>query len=138
MHGEYAAPSSEQSKVVPSSLAEKRKVAVVLVVVAGGAIVIVVSGGSVSPGPCTVQLWSAGDWSTWPAESIARTARLCQPIARSVYSTGEVQVSYAAPSSAHSKRTARSPEKLIDADVSVVLSAGPAPILLPGAPTMVQ
>src|SRR5918999_5052060 len=138
MHGAYAAPSSEHSKVVPSSLAEKRKVAVVVVVVAGGAIVMVVSGGSVSPGPCTVQLWSAGDWSTCPAESTARTARLCQPIASSLYSTGEVQVSYAAPSSAHSKRTARSPEKLIDADVSVVLSAGPESILVSGAGTTVQ
>jgi hypothetical protein len=137
--GENGAPSSEHSYVVPSSLAEKRNVALVLVVRAGGASVIVVSGGVVSPGPWTVQLCRAGDGSTWPSPSIDRTAKLCQPTARSVYSTGEVHASYAAPSSAHSKVAGEaSEENKMDADVSVVVSAGPKTIVVSGGATTVQ
>ena len=64
MHCVKAAPSSEHSNVVPSSLATKRKVAIVLDVGLSGARVIVVSGSSVSAGPWMFQPWRAGPRST--------------------------------------------------------------------------
>jgi hypothetical protein len=70
---------------------------------------------------------------------MARTATLCQPIARSVYATGEVHTWYAAPSSAHSKLTGEAfEEKLMDADVSVVVSGGPETIVVCGGGTIVH
>src|ERR687895_652785 len=97
-----AAPSSEQTYVTPSSLAEKRNCAVVLAVGSAGPESIVVTGGTVSRGRVTVQLWFAGVGSMWPSASVARTATLWKPIARPVYSTGDVQVANGPPSSAHS------------------------------------
>src|SRR5688500_1207454 len=139
MHCVNGAPSSEHSKVVPSSLATKRKVAIVLDVGLSGAIVMVVSGSSVSAGPWMFQPWRAGPRSTWPAGSTARTATRCQPTARSEYSTGEVHVSNAAPSRAHWKvAPAMSETKLIDALVARVLSAGPEVMNVSGAGTTVH
>jgi hypothetical protein len=48
VHGENAAPSSEHSKVEPSSLDENAKLALVSWVMDGGAALIVVSGAVVS------------------------------------------------------------------------------------------
>src|ERR687896_457305 len=93
-HSVNGAPSSEHSKVTPSSLAEKRKRASLLAVAAAGAESIVVTGGVVSRGLVTVQLWPAGVGSAWPAASVARTATLCHPSASSVYSTGEEHGAY--------------------------------------------
>jgi hypothetical protein len=89
-HVSNGAPSSEHSNVTPSSLAEKRNLALVLAVGSAGAESIVVTGGVVSRGFVTFQLWPAGVWSTCPSGSVARTATLCQPTARPVYSFGEV------------------------------------------------
>jgi hypothetical protein len=79
-----AAPSSLHSKLEPDSLDENVKLALVLVVVAGGALPIVVSGAVVSGGGWIVQLWLAGEASTLPAASLARTSKLCAPTARAV------------------------------------------------------
>src|ERR671914_195130 len=116
MHCVNGAPSSEHSKVVPSSLAVKRKVAIVLDVGFVGAIVIVVTGSSVSAGPWIVQPWRAGPRSTWPVGPTARTARRCQPTARPEYEIPDSQVANGAPSSAHSKvEPAMSDRKVNDA-----------------------
>src|SRR5918992_5949450 len=116
MHCVNGAPSSEHSKVVPSSLATKRNVAIVLDVGLLGATVIVVSGRSVSPGPWMFQPWRAGPRSTWPVGPTARTATRWKPTARPEYCTGEVHGMNSAPSSAHWKVAAAvSERKLIDA-----------------------
>src|ERR687895_1740607 len=139
MHCSNGAPSSEHSKVVPSSLATKRKVAIVLDVVGSGAMVMVVSGSSVSAGAWMFQPWRAGPRSTWPAGSTARTASRCQPTARLLSSNGEVQVVNAAPSSAHWKvAPAMSEMKLNVALVSRVLSTGPDVMNVSGAGTTVH
>src|SRR5688500_17402100 len=133
------APSSEQTYVTPSSLAEKLNRAVVLAVGSAGPESIVVTGGTVSRGRVTVQLWPAGVGSTWPAASVARTATRWKPIARSVYSTGDVHAVNAAPSSAHSNvEPARFEENVIVALVLSVGSAGPESIVVCGGATTVH
>jgi hypothetical protein len=76
-------------KVEPLSVEEKAKFAVVEVVVAAGPELIVVSGAFVSAGggggvdDDTVQLSVAGEVSVLPAASVAFTAKVCEPTARS-------------------------------------------------------
>jgi hypothetical protein len=82
MHRSNAPPSSAHSNVEPSSLAEKRNVACVAELRVVGPDRIVVSGGVVSFGTWTVQVWLAGDGSTCPSASIARTSTVCGPTAR--------------------------------------------------------
>src|SRR5918996_3636468 len=138
-HASKAAPSSEHSNVTPSSLAEKRNLASLLAVGLAGAESIVVTGGVVSRGGVMFQLWPAGVESMWPSGSVARTATLCQPTARPVYSFGEVHGSHAPPSSAHSKvASARFDEKVMVALVLSVGSAGPELMVVSGAATTVQ
>ena len=78
LHGDaqtdHAAPLSEQSKRAPAS-ATKAKLAAVDAVGPLGPDVIVVSGASVS----LVQVARAGNASTLPASSIARTSKACAP-----------------------------------------------------------
>src|ERR671919_1683827 len=134
-----AAPSSEHSNVTPSSLAVKRNLASVLAVGSLGAESIVVTGGVVSRGGVMFQPWPAGVGSTWPSGSVARTLKLCQPVARPVYSFGELQGSYAAPSSEHSKvDPARSEENVNVALVLSVSVAGAESIVVCGGATTVQ
>jgi hypothetical protein len=78
VHGSNAAPSSEQAKVEPDSLAARVNEAEVLVVLAAGPDGIVVCGAVES----TVQVHAAGEPSTLLEESIARTRSSCWPSAR--------------------------------------------------------
>ena len=72
------APSSEHSKVEPVSVEAKVNVASGSVVGEDGFSPIVVSGGVVS-GACSVHEELAGDPSTLPAASRARTWKVCGP-----------------------------------------------------------
>lgn len=74
-------------KVDPLLVEVKLKLAEVVVTVPDGPAVMVVSGGLT-----TVQLWLAGVASTLPVVSVARTLKVCAPLARRVYVTGEVQL----------------------------------------------
>src|SRR5918999_4644416 len=99
-----AEPSSEHSKVEPSSLDENAKLALVDCVKAGGAALIVVCGAVVS---LTVQIQTAGLASTLPDPSTARTSNVCRPAPRLEYSTGSPH-SLQAPSLALSRRHSNS------------------------------
>jgi hypothetical protein len=74
-----AAVSTRHWKLAPGSL-ENPNVGVESFVSPVGPDVIVASGATVS----TVQVKLAGDWSTLPAASIARTSNLCEPWLRPV------------------------------------------------------
>lgn len=65
----------------------KLKLADVVVTVPEGPAVMVVSGGIT-----IVQLWLAGVASTLPVISVARTLKVCVPLASRLYVTGEVQL----------------------------------------------
>jgi hypothetical protein len=69
-------PSRLHSKLEPPSLESKEKLAEVSVVSPSGPLEIEVSGGVVSGGGVTVQLWEAGVGSVLPAASRARTEKL--------------------------------------------------------------
>ena len=66
-------------KVDPLFVDVKLKLADVVVTVPDGPAVIVVSGGVT-----TVQLWLAGVASIFPAISVARTWKVCEPSARAM------------------------------------------------------
>ena len=72
MHAAHAAPSSEHSKLALALADENAKVAEVEDVFAGGAAVIAVPGAVTS----TVHVRVAGDASTLPAASVARTPNM--------------------------------------------------------------
>jgi hypothetical protein len=92
-------PSSEHAKVEPLSLAVNWNVALEAFVGFAGPEVTVVSGAVWS----TVQLRVAGDGSTFPAESIACTAKVWVPSERFVSVVPDVaQLVNAPPSSEHS------------------------------------
>src|SRR3982750_379865 len=93
-HGAKSAPSSEQASVDPPSLATNRNVAVVARCAAGGASVIDVMGGLVS----TEKSCVASVGSVLPAGSVAWTASVWRVSVRSVRTSGDSQVVYAAPS----------------------------------------
>ncbi len=69
---------------VDASLAEKLSEAEVDVVEPDGPDVIEVSGGVVSAATVTVHDAVAGEASTFPAVSVARTSNVCAPTARPV------------------------------------------------------
>src|SRR5918992_1072746 len=78
-------------------------------------------------GASTVHECSAGDSSTLPAASLARTRNTWSPTPRFEYSIGEVHAANDPPSSMHSKvAPASSDEKSNVALVSVVVAAGRA------------
>jgi hypothetical protein len=77
-HGVNAGPSRAHSNVA-GSLAVNSNVAVVAVVGFAGPEVIEVSGAVVSGGASTSHTKVAGDASTLPAPSIARTRNSCEP-----------------------------------------------------------
>src|SRR5918992_4053978 len=82
---ENGAPSSEHSKVEPSSLDENAKLALVTCVIAGGVALIVVCGAVVST---IVQIQAAGVGSTLPEASTARASNVCRPAPRFENMTG--------------------------------------------------
>src|SRR6201999_2677108 len=81
-----------------------------------------------------VQLWVAGEPSTLPAASIARTRNECAPTARPLSARGDVQAAYAALSSEHSNVEPTSVAvNANDAVVAFVLAGGVVPIVVFGA-----
>jgi hypothetical protein len=79
----------------------------------------------------------AGQGSTLPAASLARTENVCEPMLRPVYALGLEHDAHAEPSSLHSKPvtpTSSLPSNEKDAEVEVVEepSAGPAVMLVSG------
>src|SRR5918999_4059824 len=99
-----APPSSAQANAAPRSLAENSNVAPVCTLVRSGPEVILTSGGTPTASTSTNHLLLAGERSTLPARSTARTWNSCEPTGRS-YSAGEVQGAHASPSSEHWKVT---------------------------------
>jgi hypothetical protein len=83
----------------------------------------------VGVGAVMVQLWLGGPGSTLPAESVARTLKLCAPWARELKDSGETQAVHAPPSSRQAKLEPGFDEvKLKLALVAVLDAAGPAVI----------
>lgn len=120
-HAVQAAPSSRQSNVEAASEETKAKLASVDVPLVGPA-VSVVSGAVVSGGARMVQLTLAGEPSTLPAGSVARTANACDPTPRLVYARGLVHDTHGAPSRLQVNDAPDSvAEKLKDASVDVVV-----------------
>ena len=96
------------------------------------------AGGSCGPdcgpsSPSTVQPRVAGDASALPARSIARTANVCGPSPRSVWSLGESHAAKAPPSSRHSKRARSSAVNEKAAERELLVPSGPAVIVVSGA-----
>jgi hypothetical protein len=115
-------------------LDEKLNVATGLVVFGPGESPIAVCGGR-----STVQAYSAGVRSTFPAASLARTSSTCRPGARLDSWWGEEHETNVGPSSAHSYVTPVSlDEKLNVADVLALGSAGPDGISVSGGRSTVQ
>jgi hypothetical protein len=139
VHASYEPVSSLHAKVEPDSVAVNANVAVVSVVVVGGSCVIEVSGAVVSAGASTVHVKLAADWSVWPAWSLARTEKVCDPSPRPLYVLGEVHASYEPVSSLHSKVRLAGivpsslPVKVNDAVVLVVVGCGWPVIEVSGA-----
>ena len=128
------------SKLEPGSVEEKEKLALVEVVVPDGPEPIVVSGGVVSGGGVsevdgvgsTAQVSAAGDGSTFPEASTARTEKLCVP-RLTEYDFGEPQDRHLAASSLHSNFEPDSVDvKAKFAEVTVVLANGSAVIVVSG------
>jgi hypothetical protein len=82
VHEANAAPSSEHSKLDPDSLEVKLKLADVLVVDDGGAPAPIVVFGAVVSGAVTVHEREAGEPSTLPEASLARTRNWWEPADR--------------------------------------------------------
>jgi hypothetical protein len=89
--------------VEPDSLLVNAKLADVDVVelLAAGPDEIVVFGGVVS-GAEIVQVCVAGEASTLPAPSVARTSNVCEPTPRPLYAFGDAHDAHAPPSMRHS------------------------------------
>ena len=82
---------------------------------------IVVSGATVS----IVQALAAGVWSTLPARSTARTAKLCEPFCRPLWVLGDEHATKATPSSEHWKLAASLAPKVKLAQLALVNGGGP-------------
>ena len=104
-----------------------------IVAPSAGPPVIVVSGAVVS----TVNVREAGEASTLPTASIARTENVCSPSLRPDSARGEPHTVNAPPSSLHSKESVSStgsPTKVNAADVVAIVepAAGPPVITVSG------
>ena len=95
----HAPASTRHSKVEPTWLAENANVGVESFVGPDGPLSIVVSGATVS----TVIVRMSGVGSMFPATSVARTSKVCEPSASEAVVVGEVHDVQAAPSTRHSK-----------------------------------
>ena len=105
------------------------KVGVVLFVVPDGPLSIMVFGAAVS----TVKLRNAGVGSTLPAESVARTSKVCEPSARAAVVSGAEQSPQGPPSKRHSNVVPSSLEEKPNVGVgSFVAPAGPESIVVSG------
>ncbi len=95
-----------------------------------GPLAIVVSGAVVS----TVNVLLAGDGSTFPAASIARTSKLCEPSLNAAVVNGDPQVANAPESTRHSNRDPDSVDENENVGVlSFVNPVGPPVIVVSGA-----
>ena len=125
--GSSSPPSRRQRKVAAESGDEKAIVALERRVAADGPEVIVVSGAVAS----CVHSHRAGEASTLPARSTARTARLCSPSVSPASSCGKPQGSNEPPSRLHSKRASvSSAEKAKEVERSTESAPGPRSILV--------
>src|SRR4051812_47868792 len=116
--------------MTPTSFDEKENVALFWLTTPFGPAVMAVSGGVAS----TVQLRVAGDPSTLPAWSLARTASECGPSARLLNVTGFAHATKAPPSRLHSYVTGFSSEEKLNVALDEFTSPlGPATMLVPGA-----
>jgi hypothetical protein len=116
----------------PTGLALKPKKAEVDLTAPVGPLVIEVSGADAA----TVQVRVAGVASTFPAESFARTANVCDPSPSPEYAFGEVHEPHAPASSLHSNDAPASVAlKVNDAAAEVTVPVGPPVIEVPGAVT---
>src|SRR3954449_8012092 len=132
VHAPHTPPSSRHSNVA-ASLAPNVKLAVVAVTVPDGPPVIVVSGAVVSAGAATVHARDAGDASTLPAASVARTSNVCAPTASPPKSRGDVHAPHTPPSSRHSNVAASLAPNVKLAVVAVTVPDGPPVIVVSGA-----
>jgi hypothetical protein len=113
-------------KLEADSLAVNVNVALVLDVLAGGPEPMVVWGAVAS----TAQLRLAGEPSTLPAASRARTRNWWLPPARPLYAFGEVQRAKAALSSEHSKVAPDSFDEKVRVAPGPVVDGGPEPMVV--------
>jgi hypothetical protein len=125
--------STRHAKVDPASVAVKANVGVESLVGPFGPEPMVVSGAVVSAGGSIVQVRVAGEASTLPAASVARTLNVCEPALSALYAFGLVHVAKAPASSLHSKVDPDSLDvNANEALVEVVGFAGPEPIVVSG------
>src|SRR5688572_14383579 len=80
-HSANGAPSREHPNLEPGSFEEKAKLALVAVVVPLGPLASRVVWGALAS---TVQVWLTGASVVLPAASVARTSKVCSPLARPV------------------------------------------------------
>lgn len=91
--------------------------------------VLVTVGGMAS----TVQVWLAGVPSVFPAPSVPRTWKVCEPLVKVLYVTGEMHALNVEPSRLHAKVLFASVAvKLKVADVEFVKGDGPEAMLVSG------
>src|SRR5436190_2599675 len=123
-------PSTLASNVPPVSVLVAVNVAELTTAVLDGAAVIVVSGGVLS----TTQVNDAGVASVLPAESRARTSKVCEPSVILVRACGLVAAANAAPSTRLSNVELVSFEVNVnEAEAEFVRDAGVAEIVVSGA-----
>src|ERR671915_1260417 len=121
-------PSSQHSKVEPSSLDTNSNVTLVDSISSPGSFVISTTGG-----PSIVQAYTAGVGSTFSAVSTARTSSTCAPAASPVSRWGEVQSPKPPPSSWHSKvEPAWLAKNVNSASMLVVIRPGPVTMVVSG------
>src|SRR5687768_4834103 len=129
VHAVHSAASSLHSKVAPVSVAVNENVALLEYMFPLGPLVIDVFGATVS----TVHVRVAGDASTLPTPSFARTEKVCEPFAKPEYDFGEVHTPHAPASSLHSNDPASDAANANDAEVVLTRPLGPAVTEVSGA-----
>ena len=127
-HATQAPVSSLHSKLAAVSVAENEKLAALEATVPDGPVTIDVSGGVVS----TVQLRVAGDGSTLPAASTARTDHVCDPSDNPLSARGDAHPTQAPASRRHSKEPDSVEENAKVAAPEATVPDGPAVIDVSG------
>src|SRR3954468_23025776 len=84
-------------------------------------------------GACTVHVRDAGDASTLPAASVARTSNVCAPTATPLKSRGDVHAPHTPASRRHSNVAASLAPNVKLAVVAVTVPDGPPVIVVSGA-----
>src|SRR5688572_25655302 len=133
-HSANGSPSRLHSNVESISVALKLNIALVEAVYASGLAWIVVSGGT-----ATVHSCSAGVSSTRPYSLSAATSNSCGPSLRLVYAFGELHRVNPSPSIEQKKiAPSWSAEKVKEAELVELVSAGPESMVVTGGAMTVQ